>query len=116
MTTKLIAKNPDMAMPEGLSSKAKKAYQILLKWAQKHDEYTGGCRTFYHPKEWANRGESYGTKSHLILVHDGGCFSEYNEYLGPNCQGWLEDTRDELAAIGLYAEPCTCWYTAFYEI
>ncbi len=115
MTKTLL--DPTFDIPAGLSAKGRKAAQIMLKWASKqYRPSTGGCKAFYTPKEWEARGEQYGTKSHLILVHDGGIFSDYNDYNMDCDGGWIEATRKELEAIGLYVEPCTCWYVAFYEI
>lgn len=75
---------------------------------------TGGCRPFYTPAEWKNRGEDYGTESVLVLVHDGGdlarfCNSDYADLRA------MEDFRSFLKSKNLYLEGCTCWYSAIYE-
>jgi hypothetical protein len=74
----------------------------------------GGCRAFYSPDEWAKRGEEYGTKSLLVVVHDGGdlasaCNMDYCEY------GMHDHMVKTLEKHGLYIEQCTCWYSAVYR-
>jgi hypothetical protein len=73
----------------------------------------GGCRTFYSPEEWRERGESYGRDSVLIVVHDGG---DYAHAFNFDYGNW--ELRDQinaaLAEAGYYAESCTSWYTAIY--
>jgi hypothetical protein len=74
---------------------------------------TGGCRTFYSPEEWTERGESYGRESCLIVVHDGGDYaSAFNYAYGDSTL--MEAMRGALDAAGYYAEACTSWYTAIY--
>jgi hypothetical protein len=76
--------------------------------------YTGGCTPFYSAKQWKDRGEEYGTEAELVIVHDGGDFSEYFSYMSEYPK--LQDRMNEaLNKLGLYAEPCTCWYTAIYK-
>ncbi len=102
-------------MPENLSEKGKKAWQIIHDYitATKLD-YTGGCRTFYSPGEWRARGEEYGTNSELIVVYDGGdvreCFDSEFKY------DHEEAIREKLDQVGLYAERCTGWYSAIYSV
>lgn len=102
-------------MPEGLSPEGKQAWKVFTQFFVKKDMvYTGGCKTFYSPQEWIDRGEEYGTKSLLLVVHDGGdvaqvCNMDYMNYR----------LHDELIAHlgkhGFYFEPCTCWYGAIYK-
>jgi hypothetical protein len=74
----------------------------------------GGCRAFYTPEEWMERGEQYGLSSVLIICHDGGDMapffnSDYEAY------GWMEVMDNALRKEGFWAEPCTSWYTAVYR-
>lgn len=76
---------------------------------------SGGCKAYYSPEEWEDRGEEYGKKSKLVVVHDGGdlayyCNSDYGNF---DQMGKLEKT---LANYGYYIESCTCWYSAIYKI
>jgi hypothetical protein len=106
----------DLDIPEGLSLEGQRAAVTILKVAQsKGMSYTGGCKLFYTPEHWAQRGERFGTKSHLIVVYDGGEFAEffnhsYEQY------GLIEEMRAALEREGLYIEPCTHWYGAVYSI
>ena len=73
-----------------------------------------GCVTFYTPKQWAERGEEYGLKSDLIIVHDGGDFAPLLN-LDYECYKLVDQFDKELrAALGdqILLEPCTCWYTS----
>ena len=109
--------NIDFTIPEGLSDKGRKAAETLIELAKSlmgEDASGGGCRAFYTPEEWADRGERYGLKAELIVVHDGGDLApllnlDYGAYnlFDKQCQA--------LQAHGVYAEGCTGWYTAIYE-
>jgi hypothetical protein len=77
--------------------------------------YAGGCRAFYAPAEWAARGETHGTRSLLVLVHDGGDLSYYcNADKGDHAA--VRTLSDALREHGFYIEACTCWYSAIYPI
>jgi hypothetical protein len=76
--------------------------------------FTGGCKVFYRPDEWKERGEDWGTEADLIVCHDGGAHApyfnlDYCEYDKHNAM------TDELEEYGLWAEQCTSWYTAIYH-
>jgi len=73
----------------------------------------GGCKAFYSPKQWKERGEEYGTNSVLVLVHDGGDLSPFCNY-DYGCPGLVEGLRLVLEKEGLYIECCTGWYSAVY--
>lgn len=102
-------------VPKGLSRKGRAAaYAIRKVLADFGMEDTGGCRTFYTPKEWDERGEAYGHKSLLVVVYDGGDlynFLSYNTDFGKGRDAMAE----ALANVGVYAESCTGWYSAIYE-
>lgn len=75
----------------------------------------GGCRAFYTPAEWLERGETYGTESRLIVCHDGGalapfCSYDYGEYKK------IDRLVRVLEAAGYWIEQCTSWYSAVYSI
>lgn len=88
-----------------------KAMTLLNDGAQ---PYTGGCRTFYSPAEWRQRGEEYGLKSALIICHDGG---DVATFFNPNygCYKRMEALQEALSHAGYWAEQCTNWYTAIYR-
>jgi len=103
----------DYKIPEGLSAKGRKAAQAIIKLIGK-DADGGGCKAFYTPEEWADRGESYGTKSLLIVCHDGGDHARF--FNMDYCDYKAFDRQcQELSKHGVYAEQCTGWYTAIYE-
>ena len=103
-----------------LSGKSKKVADGIVKWLT--DRYKsfgdtpsgGGCRAFYSPREWKERGESYGTNAVLIICHDGGdlaplCNFDYE------CYKAMEEFRNFLGdKFGVYPEQCSSWYTAIY--
>ena len=81
----------------------------------KEEPYTGGCRTFYSPAEWKERGEEYGLESELILCHDGGDFASLlNSSYG--CYDQMERFSKAMEKYGYYVEQCTSWYSAVYKI
>lgn len=105
----------DLERPAGLSDQGNKAYDAIIAVLEKNEStYTGGCKAFYSPSEWEKRGESYGLKSHLIIVHDGGglAYAFNDDY---ECSELVQGMSEALKAAGLFAEPCTCWYTAIYS-
>lgn len=108
----------DFEIPSGLSNLGRKAAEVIIKTVQAHigeDASGGGCRAFYSPEEWADRGESYGTTSELVVVHDGGDLTPLFSYLEGNWE-LQESVREALEEIGCWYESCTCWYTAIYKI
>lgn len=105
----------DISKPPGLSAAGEKAYEVIVSVLQRFGAtYTGGCTAFYSPKEWADRDESYGRDSHLIVVYDGG---SHRAAFEPECQ---EETvvhsamTKALEEAGFYIEPGTGWYGAVY--
>lgn len=106
--------NPDLAKPSNLSPEGEKAYRAFLAFLEAKDHtYTGGGQTFYSPADWIARGEEYGQKSVLIIVHDGGavapvCNLDYEQYDLNNAM------VEAMSAAGFMVESCTCWYSAVY--
>ena len=94
----------------------KKLEQLILETAKTvlGDVDTTG-RSFYTPAEWKSRGEQYGLKSELIVVHDGG---DLASFFNPDYGSWKLQSAMNVALekVGYYAEPCTTWYTAIYKM
>ncbi len=122
----------NLAMPEGLSDAGRRAHEIIVAYLQAHElTNTGGCKAFYSPAEWAEREESYGLTSHLVVVYDGGdmrpAFSMDAAYdldcavyreTGKQRQPYAlyEGMQEKLREAGLYFEECTRWYAAVYSV
>jgi hypothetical protein len=105
----------DLAMPEGLSEEGKRAWKAITDLLAREDAtYTGGCKGFYSPKEWTERGEEYGQGSVLVVAHDGG---EHAPYFSYDCLAYeaIERMRVALEAVGCWPEQCTTWYSAVYR-
>jgi hypothetical protein len=69
---------------------------------------SGGCKVFYSPQEWRERGESYGCESELVVVYDGS-EARYLAEFNPGIE-------EVLARLNLFIECCTHWYAAVYKI
>lgn len=128
--------------PECLSPAGARAYDAVIAHLNKNgrikDISTGGCKAFYSPEEWQDRKELYGTKSVLVVVYDGGDLRrffnmdaaydsslDYKDFLkgedrdlpkGFNMYGSVENMQESLRIAGFFAEECTGWYAAIYEI
>lgn len=105
----------DFDIPEDVTGRGRKAAEAIIALLKKNgsEPNGGGCRAFYSPTEWKNRGERYGTSSLLVIVHDGGDACPYFNIDYGNMKLW-EEMQIELAKLGLYAEMCTGWYSAVY--
>jgi len=105
----------DLERPRGLSFAGNLAYETIME-VMKTNEMTnvGGCKAFYSPREWAERGEYYGTGSELIIVHDGGALAYFCnlDYMAYNLHDALQSA---LAEHGLFCEQCTSYYSAVYK-
>ncbi len=109
--------------PEGLDAEGERAYDAIVGFlVARRMTYTGGCKTFYSPKEWRERGEKYGRESVLIVAHDGGehasAFSFDACYVTGRAEEYepCESMQEALGEVGCFAEQCTCWYTAIYSL
>lgn len=107
--------NNTLAIPADISDRAHEGYNIIIKFLIDNGmTETGGCKAFYSPAEWSERGEKYGLKSLFVVVHDGGCLApicnmDYGDYK-------LHDAMQaKLNAAGFFLEGCTSWYSAVYE-
>lgn len=115
-------KRPDSnEKPAGLSALGEKAYEAIMAVLKEHKAtYTGGCKTFYSPAEWKERGEEYGIESELIVVYDGGDVRPFfsmdacYEIPSSNRYATYEKMQAALEKVGAYFEECTGWYAAVY--
>lgn len=103
-----------------LSGNAKRVADSIVAWltgANATAPSGGGCRAFYTPEEWRERGEKHGTEAALILCHDGGDLAPYcNLDYDIGC-GKLHDLfQSMLEKQGYYVEACTSWYSAVYPV
>lgn len=119
---KLPNKEEALSRPENLSRIGKRAHKAIMSVLKKYDDGSkysladpGGCKTFYSPQEWRDRGEEYGLRSELVVVYDGGGPRSFFEYQGLNSH-LIDEMHKALEAVGLYHERCTCWYGAIYEL
>ena len=106
----------DLDIPKGLSPEGNRAARAIVEFLKTNDAaQTGGCRVFYAPDEWRERGEDYGLKALLIVVHDGGDHAPYFNLDYCAYVAW-EEMNTNLKLHGVYAEQCTSWYTAIYAL
>lgn len=108
-----------LEIPSDLNASGKLAYKIITDFLIKHEmTYTGGCKAFYSPVEWNDRGEKYGAKSHLVIVYDGGDLSRIfnSDYAALNGYKLYEDLSNSLREYDLFFEECTNWYGAVYSV
>lgn len=109
------------AKPESLNKDGLKAYRTIMKFFKEQNKElhfpidSGGCTTFYSPKQWTERGERYGRNSALIITHDGGDVAQYFNY-DYGAYEAINKMDNALREVGLYAECCTGWYTAIYKL
>lgn len=99
-----------------LKGKARKAAEKILEVIKRHETpCSGGCKCFYSAQEWEERGEEHGQGAILIVCHDGGSQAKYFnwDYEQPNL---ISELSEELEELGVYAEQCTGWYSAVYEV
>jgi hypothetical protein len=107
--------NQDFNIPNNLNAQGQQAAEaiVALMTAELTTPSGGGCKAFCTPEEWADRGEDYGQGAVLIVVHDGGDQARYFNL--DYCQYEAHDRMHTcLEKLGLFAEQCTCWYSAVY--
>jgi|TARA_R100000656_G_scaffold104176_4_gene76421 hypothetical protein len=105
--------NEDLKVPENLSLDGIVACGAIIRLAQRHRmTFTGGCKAFYSPKEWEERGESYGCDSELVVVYDGSELSQLCRFDGD----LYGEMRRELEKLGLWIDECMSWYAAVYKL
>ncbi len=106
----------DFEIPEDLSPEGKEAAKVILSFLEREGRlHSGGCRVFYSPQEWKDRGEEYGLESELIICHDGGDHAAVFN-LDYECYKLYDAMFDELQSAGFFPEGCTCWYSAIYKV
>jgi len=106
----------DLAVPASLTEAGRKAAETIL--ALLHTEgatYTGGCRLFYTPTEWVERGEQGGRNAVLVVVYDGADAARYFDHGRLNYNA-IDRMDEALDALGLYAEPMHSWCAAVYPL
>jgi len=116
--------NRDLIMPDGLDEKGQKAHAIIIEYLKANKLTCTELRAFYAPAEWRERGEQYGTESHLIVMYDGAtslqrvfsmdaCYAMTRP--GVDCYALYEGMQAKLGEAGLFFEECTRWYAAIYS-
>lgn len=102
-------------IPDDLSDDGRLAANTIREFLTEHNRTNhGGGGKFYSPEQWSDRGESHGTRSLLVITHDGGDHAgafnlDYEQYE-------LNDAlQTKLGSIGMFVEGCTCWYSAVYR-
>ena len=76
---KMLPENCEI--PSEVSQDGRIAARTIIKEATKNPKFsTGGSPAFYSTQEWKKRGEEYGQKSELIILHDGGDLAKYFSY------------------------------------
>lgn len=116
------ATDKEMKVPETLKGLAREAAEKVVAFIRTNHkavfgqdkEPSAGGKMFYTPKEWKARGELYGTKALVVVVHDGGDHAPYFNW-DYECYKAVEGLTEELAKIGCFPEQCTCWYSAIYK-
>ena len=102
------------SIPDRANEEQANLCRLIKDWCQRKDlTKTGGCKAFYTPDDWRDRGNVYGRDSVLIIAHDGGdlahvCNMDYEQYQ------LMEDFAQFLNIHGYYIESCTSWYSAIY--
>ena len=105
--------DPKFDLPEGATEEQARIHATIVKVIGPKAR-SGGCRGFYTPQQWRQRGEEFGLDSALIVVHDGGDLAPYFNYAYER-ERLREKMNKALKAIGYYADPCTGWYTAIVK-
>jgi hypothetical protein len=99
----------DWDTPTDLSPLGLAAVSVFKTFAKEKKTTYSGSKVFYSPKEWADRGESFGLNSELIIQYDGSPDVRFLAALS-------HDVAGALLMHGLYVESCTGWYSAVYKI
>jgi hypothetical protein len=110
-----------LAKPEGLDARGERAYEVVVAFLKARGMTSaGGCKVFYSPGEWRERGEEYGREACLIVAHDGGDHARAFSFDACYVHGQAEEyeaceaMQDSLDKVECHAEQCTTWYSAIY--
>lgn len=101
-------------IPKGLSKRGLKTAKVIKSFAKEWKLDTGGCKTFYSPKEWKKRGEQFGENSELIVVYDGGDLAQFFNYDYEN-YGTIRRMEKVLSETNVYSEGLYCWCSGIYN-
>ena len=104
------------AVPTGLSRKARKLAKAIAKLAKQRD-WNAGQKVFWSPKEWKEKGECYGLKSQLVILHEGGDHAPFFSLDHSYYDGWerYEEQLKFLSQHGFWIEGLYTWSSAIYE-
>ena len=94
----------DLAIPSGLNEKGRLAAMTILKvLVSERFSFTGGCRMFWTPEEWQQRGWELNPECVvLVVVHDG----PMRVFFTPESEWTRHDRMDRaLRNHGMFAEP-----------
>lgn len=105
----------DWPVPTGLTKKGREAAKVIADFLEEKGRTDhGGGGKFYSPTEWRDRGEAYGLNSMLVITHDGGDHAPAFAW-DYEAAALMDELRQRLYKIGVFAEQCTCWYSAIYS-
>jgi hypothetical protein len=106
--------DPSLAQPIYLSEHGNLAYRAILMLLRKRKAtYTGGCKAFFSPEEWIDKGEEFGRNAELIVCHDGGELAPFfNSSYGHHKS--IEEMQKAVRSVGCYIEPIASWCSAIY--
>lgn len=103
------------ATPEGLSINGQRAAEIIRDFLMDKDLANNAGGQFYSAKQWRDRGETYGTESLLVIVHDGDpAATVFNWDESPDGYALREELQSQLDPLGVYFEAGTNWYTTVH--
>ena len=99
-----------------LSGEAKELAEAIRAFLREYNEAEpdgGGCKAYYTPEEWAERGEPYGHGGVVVLVHDGGdlapfCNWDYGYRLPERFTAFLKHH-------GYWIEQGTSWHSTVFK-
>ena len=118
-----------LALPDGMN-KAKtragvkqlmlgrRAHKVIVDFMKERGLCYSGGKIFYSPMEWADRGETTGRGSVLVIIHedaDIGIALDHDRAMQSRYVA-LEELSERLAAVGCFAESINGWSTAIYAI
>lgn len=103
------------SIPDTATEEQANLCRVITDWCQRKDlTKTGGCKVFYTPDDWRDRGNVYGRDSVLIISHDGGALAHVCN-MDYGCYALMEEFTQFLYSHGYYIEACTSWYSAIYH-